>query len=83
MLDLTKIPAEAWIDSSGRVRRFEFDFSISAAGQSLKFVSETQFSDFGEPVNVVAPASSDTVPFAKVPNFFSALVGAAAGGLSG
>src|SRR5262249_55327122 len=39
LLDLTKIPAQAWIDHDGRVRQFQMTIAVSALGQSVKAVT--------------------------------------------
>jgi hypothetical protein len=73
VVDLTKLPAEAWIDGDGRVRQFEFDLSASQGGQSVKVVAVLKFSHFDEPVSVSAPPASETMPFSQFPAFFSLL----------
>jgi hypothetical protein len=81
-MDLSSIPGEAWIDGAGRVRKFEILLNGSVQGQSFKGIDEFQFSHFDEPVNVEAPAASDTVPFHDVPDFMTK-VGAAAAAAGG
>lgn len=71
LVDLTKIPGEAWIDSAGRVRRLTMTIGIVEAGQSLKVVTDVRFSHFNEAVTVAEPDASDTVRFKDVPHFFS------------
>ena len=78
LVDLTRVPGEAWIDVDGRVRRFDFSISVSQGGQSVKIANSVRFSHFDEPVRVEPPPASDTVPFRRAPSFFSDL--AAAGG---
>jgi len=78
LVDLTKVPGEAWIDTDGRVRRFTMTLNVAEAGRMLNVVSDTRFSHFDEPVTVPAPPASDTVPFRQVPHFFSDLVRPAA-----
>jgi hypothetical protein len=73
LVDLTKLPGEAWIDGRGRVRRFALTIEVASGGQRAKAVTELRFSHFDEPVAVTAPAASDTVPFRQVPNFLSGL----------
>lgn len=65
-VDLTRIPAEVWLDAQGRVRRFDLTLNLQVAGTALNEVQSTTFSDFGAPVHVTAPLSTDTVPFATV-----------------
>jgi hypothetical protein len=74
LVDLTKVPGEAWIDGNGRVRKFEYSIAVSAEGQNVKVVADLSFSHFDEPVAIEAPAPSDTVPFAKARDFFSRLM---------
>lgn len=76
MVDLSSIPAAAWIDADGRVRRFTITIQATESGESVKVVEVLEFSHFGEPVNVVAPDAADTVPFSEVPNVFKSLAGA-------
>ena len=78
IIDLTKVPGEAWIDGGGRVHRFDLTLEFSQAGVSGKVVVDSRFSSFGEPVHVEAPAASDTVAFRDVPNFFNELANGAA-----
>jgi hypothetical protein len=78
LIDLTKLPGQAWIDSEGRVRRFTVTFEVSQGGQTMKVVSDLRFSNFGEPFAVAAPGAADTVPFASVPHFLRDLANAAA-----
>jgi hypothetical protein len=73
LTDLTKIPAQAWIDDAGRVRQFEITFAVSQGEQSVKAVSVVNFSHFDEPVSITAPESTDTVPFSQFPTFFQKL----------
>jgi hypothetical protein len=70
-LDLTKLPAQAWIDSDGRVRKFTITLEVSHDGDTAKVVLDFRFSNFGEPFTVAAPAAADTVPFSSVPHFFA------------
>jgi hypothetical protein len=78
LVDLTKLPGEAWIDADGRVRRFTLTIRLSEGGQTLSAVADIRFSDFGEPVAVAPPAAADTVPFRSDPHYFSDLAHAAA-----
>ncbi|HEX4490658.1 MAG TPA: hypothetical protein VH914_05565 [Acidimicrobiia bacterium] len=73
LLDLTNIPAEAWIDHDGRVRQFKFTLAMSTLGQSVKAVSTMKYSHFDEPLTITAPAPTDVVPFSSVPQFFQQL----------
>jgi hypothetical protein len=71
IIDLAKLPAQAWIDGEGRVRKFEFEMRASQGGESIKVVSIMTFSHFDEPVSVSAPPASDVIPFSEFPDFFS------------
>jgi len=73
LVDLTKLPGEAWIDADGRVRRFAMTIALVEEGHTGKVVVDVRFSHFNEAVAVAAPAASDTVPFRQVPHFFSDL----------
>jgi hypothetical protein len=70
IVDLSKIPGEAWIDSDGRVRKFAITIPIPQAGQGGKVIEELRFSHFDGPVVVPAPPASETVPFSQVKNVF-------------
>jgi hypothetical protein len=72
-VDVTRVPSEEWIDHAGRVRRFTMKLVVSDAGDNGTVLIELRFSQFGQPVNVTAPAASDTVAFSKVPNLFNQL----------
>jgi hypothetical protein len=72
-VDLAHLPAEAWVDGQGRVRKFTYSLSLSASGVSVTSSESLEFSNFGEPVNVITPAPDDVVPFKQVPDFFSQL----------
>jgi hypothetical protein len=73
LLDLTKIPAQAWIDHEGRVRELQITLAASELGESIKAGDTTKFSHFDAPVSVSAPPASDTVPFSSFPQFFQKL----------
>jgi hypothetical protein len=70
-VDLKKLPAAAWLDGDGRVRRFVLTIGASQGGESFKAVSTITFSHFDEPVSVSAPPPSDTIPFSRFPNFLT------------
>jgi hypothetical protein len=72
-VDLAHLPAQAWIDGKGRVRKFTYTLTVPVAGTTISSEETLQFSNFGEPVDVVAPAASDVVPFTQVPDFFTQL----------
>lgn len=65
MLELSKLPGEAWIDGQGRVRRFQFTIEQSADGQTIKVVDVMNFTDFDAPVTVAKPSASDVAPFSE------------------
>ncbi len=75
MLDLHHIPAEAWLDSAHRVRRFDYTLALSADGTNLVERASSEFSNFGEAVHVSAPSADDVVPFADAPDAFQNLMG--------
>jgi len=72
-VDLAHLPGEVWLDSRGRVRRFDMTISVRADGVPVTEVESMTFSDFGVPVTVVTPAASDTVPFSSVQGEFASL----------
>jgi hypothetical protein len=77
LVDLSRLPGEAWIDGDGRVREFGISLAITAQGQTAKIHLDMRFSDFGQPVSIQAPAASDTIPFRDVPGIFSEIGNAA------
>ena len=81
LVDLSALPGEAWLDTDGRVRRFELTISVTEQGETAKVVVGFHFSHFDEPVDVTAPAASDTIAFREDRDFFKQ-VGAAAARLA-
>jgi hypothetical protein len=79
IVDLTKLPTEAWIDGAGRVHRVTLTISITEAGETAQAVDDIRYSRFGEPVDVTAPPADDVVPFSRDRTFFSDLAGGAQG----
>jgi hypothetical protein len=71
-LDLTHIPGDVWLDSAGRVRRFSYTLNFQIDGVAVAEVETINFSDFGAPVQITAPAAGDTVPFSAVKGQISA-----------
>jgi hypothetical protein len=68
--DLHHVPGEAWIDADGRVIRMTVTLALTGQnGARLVEVQQTDFSDFGDPVDVSVP--DGVVPFAQVPDLFS------------
>ncbi|MGH9123680.1 MAG: hypothetical protein ACRDZ8_03000 [Acidimicrobiales bacterium] len=65
---LASVPAEVWLDSSGRVRQLTFKLTLQAAGVTVSETDTSTFGDFGEPVHVSAPAARDTVSFSAFKN---------------
>jgi hypothetical protein len=57
LMNITSFPAEAWIDSSGRVRRLKLDMSMGAFTMSM---TEDLYA-FGIKVNVPPPAASQVL----------------------
>jgi hypothetical protein len=62
-IDLAHFPAEAWLDSDGRVRRLNLVLSFQGPDLTFEAKESTSFSDFGAPVQVNEPGVSETVPF--------------------
>jgi hypothetical protein len=71
--DLAHFPLDVWLDSQGRVRRFDQTLNANISGTRLTEVESMTFSNFGVPVTVSAPDPSQTVPFAQVKAQISAL----------
>lgn len=65
-VDLTRVPGDVWLDSAGRVRRFSYHLSFTAAGRPLTELETIDYSHFGEPVHVAVPPAAETVPFSSV-----------------
>ncbi len=58
------VPAEAWVDGEGRVRKFSLTMDFAAAEQTaqlgeVKVTVTTEFFDFGEPVDITIPDPAD------------------------
>jgi hypothetical protein len=79
VVDLAKLPAQAWIDGDGRVRKFRYDLNASQGGESVKVAAVLTFSHFNEPVSVSPPPASDTITFSQFPGFFTELGSAGQG----
>jgi hypothetical protein len=71
--DLRHLPAEAWLDGDGRVRRFVYRIEISANRHTAKEVQDMRFSKFGAPVTISVPPAADVIPLSQVPNLFKQL----------
>ena len=70
-----KMPIDAWIDSSHRIRRMAMTYSVQVpgTGQTTKVAMVTDFSDYGpQPKPAIPPASQTT-------NLLSLLHGASSG----
>jgi hypothetical protein len=67
------LPVEVWIDRDGLVRRISVAIDdvnqTSTAGG--KATMRIDFFDYGEPVDIVVPAASDTTPFSDVLGAFA------------
>ena len=72
--DLAHFPLDVWLDSQGRVRRFDQTLNTDANGAQVTELESMTFSSFGVPVAVAAPDPSLTVPFAQVKDQISALL---------
>jgi hypothetical protein len=70
-LDLAHFPAEVWLDSDGRVRRFNFGLSVQGGDMTFEAKESTSFSDFGTPLQVNAPAASETIPLSAARDLFA------------
>lgn len=56
-------PVDVWVDSSDRVRRMAFDMKSDTPQGTVTTSMQMDLSDFGAPVNVQLPPSSQTVDF--------------------
>jgi hypothetical protein len=64
-LGTSTIPAEVWIDDQGRLRKMTFSLQLKSGGQgstsapkSAEFSLTLELFDYGAPVHVIAPPSS-------------------------
>jgi len=63
------LPVEVWIDSAGRVRRYEMAFPVKnpeAPGGDLTMKMTAEYYDFGVPVNVEEPPAAEVVDFEEI-----------------
>jgi hypothetical protein len=67
---LAPIPAEAWIDDDGHVRRFSVAFDLAEVGKvhpgadAAGVVTQTiELYDFDQPVDIAVPPASEVAPF--------------------
>ncbi len=58
-LQRDELPATAWVDESGRLRRLRYTIATTAEKGSSKIVSTVELFDFGATVDVVAPPDSE------------------------
>ena len=71
LLGRSTFPMDAWIDSDGRARKVQVDFSFQPsgdAGQTTGPVTMTEtieYYDFGTDVNVTLPPESDVIDFSE------------------
>lgn len=70
LADLAPLPAEAWIDDDGYVRRFSVSFDLAQVGKlrpgaaAQGVVTETiELFDFGAPVEIAVPDASQVATF--------------------
>jgi hypothetical protein len=70
LAELAPLPAEAWIDDDGYVRRFSVSFDLAEVGKlrpgadARGVVTETiELYDFGAPVEIAVPAASEVATF--------------------
>jgi hypothetical protein len=60
-------PAEAWIDSQGRVRRIKVDISMGAQlGTPITMTMTEDLYDFGVKANIAPPPESQVVDMSKL-----------------
>jgi hypothetical protein len=64
--DKTTIPVEVWLDGDHRVLRERVSYKATLQGVESAMTFTTDFTKFGVPVSVDAPASSDTVDGLKL-----------------
>jgi hypothetical protein len=73
-VDLAHIPGHVWLDSSGRVRKFDYTIAFQTGGLLFSEVETITFSRFGAPVQVTAPPAPEIVPFSTVRSEFAQLL---------
>jgi hypothetical protein len=63
----TKLPAEAWIDGQGLLRKFAFSFSLAKSPDGpIRMSLSEEFYGFGEAVHVHAPPASQVTDATKL-----------------
>jgi hypothetical protein len=58
---MSNIPVDVWVDEQSRLRRMTMDFSMSAGSQEAGGSLRLELFDYGDAVDVDAPAASDVV----------------------
>lgn len=58
----TTFPVAVWVDADKLVRRFEMALDMTASGQSVQMVIDTDLSDYGPQSPPSPPPSSDVAP---------------------
>ena len=59
---LTNVPGTVAIDDNGLIRQFSYTISTSSDGVTSNEPITLTFSNFGSPVNIVAPPAAEVVP---------------------
>ena len=59
-------PVDVWVDSSDRVRRMAFDMKSVTPQGTVTMAMQMDLSDFGAPVNIKLPSSSQTMDFSEL-----------------
>ena len=77
--DLQHVPADAWIDGQGRIRKFEYRLGLRIGGSTGTVTADVIFSNFDEPVQISAPPASAVAQFKDVPDYFTRLAPGVAG----
>jgi hypothetical protein len=63
---VSRFPADAWVGADGLVRKLHVAIRETVGGQPLEVAVALRFHDFGTPVHVTVPPSSQTVDFSKL-----------------
>ena len=66
-------PADVWVDSADRIRQMKMSLDLPVGDATGRMDMTVGFSDFGVPVNVVAPTPAETIDATQLPGFNQAL----------
>ena len=66
LTNLSAEPGTAAIDNQGYVRQLGMTVPLSDGNATVDIASDTTYSDFGQPVNLIAPPPNEVAPFSQV-----------------